>query len=141
MIKAVLDVNILVSAALNDQGLPARVADMAFDGVYEFVVSDHILEKLADVFQRPWLITHLSATGRERILRALNKDVEPVTPDESVRGVAPDLEDDLVLGTAVAASADYLVTGDKGLLALKEYRGVRIVGADELLREVERERA
>jgi predicted nucleic acid-binding protein len=39
----------------------------------------------------------------------------------------------MVLGTAVAAGADYLVTGDAGLLAIGEYRGVRIVSAREFL--------
>lgn len=138
MTRVVLDVNILVSAALNDRGLPARVADLAFDGRYELIVSDHIIEKLTEVLERPYLLEHLSIEGRERILRALDNDVEPVTPDESVRGVAPDLEDDLVLGTAVAAHADFLVTGDKRFLALKEYHGVRIVSAEEFLTEMER---
>jgi predicted nucleic acid-binding protein len=47
--------------------------------------------------------------------------------------VADDEEDDLVLGTAVAANADVLVTGDPGLLRIGEYRGVRIVTAREFL--------
>jgi predicted nucleic acid-binding protein len=64
---------------------------------------------------------------------------EPFTPDPSVSGVAPDDEDDLVLGTAVAAEADFLVTGDKGFLAVREFRGVRIVTADEFLAELEKE--
>jgi putative PIN family toxin of toxin-antitoxin system len=138
MTRVVLDVNILVSAALNDRGLPARVADMVFEGRYELAVSDHIIEKLSEVLERPYLLAHLSTAGRQRILRALNKDVVPVTPDESVRGIAADLEDDLVLGTAVAANAEFLVTGDKGLLAIREHRGVRIVTAEEFLREMER---
>lgn len=55
------------------------------------------------------------------------------TPAPSVRGIAPDAEDDLVLGTAVKAEADFLVTGDRGLLAIGEYRGLRIVTADAFL--------
>jgi len=39
----------------------------------------------------------------------------------------------LVLGTAVAAGADYLVTGDAGLLRIGEFRGVQIVTAREFL--------
>ena len=63
----------------------------------------------------------------------IDEDIESVEPDPTVRGVAPDREDDLVLGTAVKANADFLVTGDKGLLAIGEYRGVRIVTADAFL--------
>jgi putative PIN family toxin of toxin-antitoxin system len=132
-----LDVNILASAALNEQGLPARVADTVIEGSMELVISDHIIEKLTEVLDRPYFQSHLSPGGRSRILRALEQDLEPVKPDESVQGVAPDNEDDLVLGTAVAAQADFLVTGDKALLAVREYRGVRIVTAEELLAEME----
>ncbi len=138
MTTVVLDVNILVSAALNDHGLPARITDMALEGEYELAVSNHILEKMAEVFERPYFLKNLSAEGRSRILHALNVDTEPVEPDDTVRGVAPDVEDDLVLGTAVAANADYLITGDKGLLAIGEYRGVRIMTAGEFFHEMER---
>ncbi len=58
---------------------------------------------------------------------------EPFTPDPTVSGIADDEEDDLVLGTAVAAGADYLVTGDAGLLRIGEHRGVSIVTAREFL--------
>jgi putative PIN family toxin of toxin-antitoxin system len=130
-------VNILASAALNEQGLPARVADMVIEGSMELVISNHIVEKLTEVLDRPYFRRHLSSAGRSRILRALDQDLEPVIPDESVQGIAPDNEDDLVLGTAVAAEADFLVTGDKALLAVREYRGVRIVTAEEFLSELE----
>ena len=53
-------------------------------------------------------------------------------------GVAPDREDDLVLGTAFAATADFLVTEDNGLHALEAYRGARIVTAGELPDALER---
>lgn len=136
MIKVVLDVNILASAALNEHGVPARVANLAFDGDIELAVSRHIIEKLEEVFDRPFFVSNLSDGSRSRILAALRTELEPTDPDESVRGVADDLEDDLVLGTAVAANADFLVTGDKGLLAIGEYRGVMIVTAAAFLDEL-----
>ena len=55
MTKAVLDVNILVSAALNDRGVPARVADRGVDGRFELVISEHIIEKLTEVLERATL--------------------------------------------------------------------------------------
>lgn len=56
-----------------------------------------------------------------------------VTPADDVHGVAEDDEDDLVLATAVAANADYLVTGDKYLLRIGEFRGIPIVFPREFL--------
>jgi len=133
MIRAVLDVNTLASAALNEQGLPALVSNLAFAGAFELVVSNHIIEKLAEVFGRPYFVRNVPEHERERILAALTKDLLLIEPDDTVRGVAPDLEDDLVLGTSVAANADFLVTGDKGLIAIGEYRGVRIITAGSFL--------
>ena len=47
--------------------------------------------------------------------------------------IAPDPDDDVVIGTALAAKADLIVTGDKPLLAVAEYQGVRIVGVSHAL--------
>ena len=41
--------------------------------------------------------------------------------------VTPDPDDDVVIGTALAARADCIVTGDRTFLAVGEYRGVQIV--------------
>lgn len=51
--------------------------------------------------------------------------------------VATHPEDDLILATAVAGNAEYLVTGDRQLLALGTYEGVRIVSAAEFLAVLE----
>jgi predicted nucleic acid-binding protein len=50
-----------------------------------------------------------------------------------VTGVASHPEDDPILATAVSASADYLVTGDRQLQRLGSYRGVSIVSPREFL--------
>ncbi len=51
-------------------------------------------------------------------------------------GVAPDPEDDVVVGTALAASAGLLVTGDRTLLGIGGHGDVRIVPVTELLRSI-----
>ena len=47
--------------------------------------------------------------------------------------IAPDPDDDVVIGTALAAKADLVVTGDKPLLSVAEYEDVRIVGVSQAL--------
>ena len=49
----------------------------------------------------------------------------PITA--TVQGVATHAKDDLVLATAVSASADYLLTGDAKLQRLGSYQGVTIL--------------
>ncbi len=48
-----------------------------------------------------------------------------------ISGIAPDPDDDVVIGTALAAQAQWVVTGDKPLLSVSEYQGVRIVQVSE----------
>lgn len=92
-----------------------------------------MIERLASLLTESYFALRLSTAESLAFIAELLRHTETIEPDDAVRGVAPDLEDDLVLGTAVAARADYLVTGDKGLLAIGEYRGVSIVTAREFL--------
>lgn len=53
-----------------------------------------------------------------------------------VSGVAPDRDDDVVIGTALAAQAAMLVTGDKPLLTVIEHEGVRIVNVSDAMHKI-----
>jgi len=132
-LTVVLDVNILASAAVSENGLPRVVVRKGLQKKYRLVSSRHIFKKLDDTFQKPYFAARLTQQARKDYLALLEEKSQREAPDPTVRGVAPDLEDDLVLGTVVAAQADVLVTGDKGLLDLGEYRGVRIVTAAQFL--------
>jgi uncharacterized protein len=45
-------------------------------------------------------------------------------------------DDDVVIGTAIAAKAEFVVTGDKALLSVEQYKGVRIISVREALNVV-----
>ena len=47
--------------------------------------------------------------------------------------IVADPDDDVVIGTALAAKADLLVTGDRGLLDVGVYQGIRIVSVAEAI--------
>jgi predicted nucleic acid-binding protein len=50
-----------------------------------------------------------------------------VDPVEAVRGICRDPDDDAILGCALAGEADYFVTGDADLLALKSFKETQIL--------------
>lgn len=50
--------------------------------------------------------------------------------------IAPDPDDDVVIGTAIAAKADVIVTGDRALLSVANYEGGRILSVSEALQAI-----
>ena len=66
---------------------------------------------------------------------ALTEAAVLVFPTDRVMGATPDPGDEMVLECALAAEADYIVSGDKKhLLALLEFRGISIISPAEFLR-------
>ncbi len=129
--RVVLDTNILVSACWKPDGLEAQVADLAITGNITACVSPQVLAEYRDVLSRRKLA---SVTGRaQQLLAALQRtavSVEATTPiTESV-----DDDDNRFLECAVAAAADYLITGN-----LRHYPAthgsIRIVNARTFLTE------
>ncbi len=127
MIVAVLDTNVMVSGFPAPGGVPASLIDAWRQGAYRLVISEPILEELAETWRDPYWRSRFSADECADTLALLRTTaiVTPVTVE--VRGVATHPEDDLILATAVAGNADYLVTGDRKLQAVGAYRGVAIV--------------
>ncbi len=110
MIRVVLDTNIIISALLQPQGLPARVFLLALDGITaQLYVSGDIYAEYEEVIRRP-KFNHNDAVI-ERSLRAIRQNGFWVKPTNKVRACA-DSDDDIFLECAEAARAHYLVTGN-----------------------------
>ncbi|MBI2232283.1 MAG: putative toxin-antitoxin system toxin component, PIN family [Candidatus Aenigmarchaeota archaeon] len=56
-----------------------------------------------------------------------------VHPGVKLSVVKKDPDDDKIIECAVSCNADYIVTGDRHLLDLKEYKGIKIVTAKQFL--------
>jgi len=50
------------------------------------------------------------------------------------KAVKEDPDEDTIIRVAYDSKSNYIVSGDKHLLSLGEYRGVRIVNVDEMLK-------
>lgn len=128
MTRAVVDANVLVSGFPASHGVPAKLIERWLQRRFEMVLSEHILDGVARAWQRPyWLGTRPSKRRKRSRSCVLRTRATIVVPVATVRGVAKDEEDDLVLATAVAAAVPYLVTGDRFLRDLQSYQGVAIV--------------
>jgi uncharacterized protein len=127
--RALYDTTILASGVVARKDPIARVLDAAITGEVELVISAYILEELDRTLTKPYFAERLSSTERETYLTRLKAAAITISPSGLISGVVADPADDSVLDAAVSARAEYLVTGDKRLLAVQEYAGVRIVTA------------
>lgn len=124
MIKAVLDVNILISG-LFWKGSSWRIVDLAITHHIESVTSPAILAELEAVLYEDF--SDIPYNRIEEIIRDTLSYSRLVAAERiSVKGLR-DIKDTKIIACALAGKAEYIVTGDKDLLVLKEYKGVRIV--------------
>ncbi len=120
--KVVLDSNVLVSA-FTTRGLCTDLFEYSARR-HEIVCSMHILGEYRRNLVEKFGVAPQDASESARLLHGRLHFVQP----EEIRDCkCRDPSDLPVLGTAAAAKASYLVTGDHDLLVLKAYRGIRII--------------
>lgn len=131
MITAVIDTNILASGSLAQTGSVAEIMGAIYDGRFRLAISEHILTELMRTLESPYFAQRLSAKQIATFVSLLRAIALVVTPTPGVAGVATHPEDDIILATAAAAGADYVVTGDKHLQNVGGYGAIRIIATAE----------
>ena len=124
MIRLVLDSNVLISS-LFWKGLPRHIVDLAIARHIEAITSPDILSEIEIVLREDF--SDIPYSKIEEIIRDI-LSYSRLIPSERifVKGLR-DAADAKIISCALAGKADYIVTGDKDLLVLKEYKGIRIV--------------
>lgn len=137
MIVAVLDTNVLVSAFPAHGTVPAILIDAWRQGAFHLVISEHILEELSETWRDPYWNARFSSTDGAEAISLLRSAAIVTALTVTVSGVATHPEDDLILATAVASKANYLVTGDRKLRAVGIFQDVTILSPREFLAVLE----
>jgi len=121
----------LVSAFLTPHGCVVRLLREPARSRYELCLSEAILTETAEVLLSKGKLRRYAAYADEDVrdyIRWLLTEAEIVSNLPDLRVVVNDPKDDPIIATAVAAKADYLITGDRAhLLPLGEYEGIRIL--------------
>ncbi|HEY1647920.1 MAG TPA: putative toxin-antitoxin system toxin component, PIN family [Terracidiphilus sp.] len=118
-IRVVLDTNVLVSGLAYPASIPGRILRAWQQGGLSVVLSRYILDEMAAVLPRLARNT-LSPEEIRDLADSFLFLAEVVEPSAASDEMLRDKADALVLGTLLASGADYLITGDKDLLALAE---------------------
>jgi len=129
MNRVVLDTNIFVSMALGGQ--VGKINDEWRVGKFILVVSEDIVSEYLDVLQRPKL--HLKSRTIAAIVNRVYRKAEFVIPEEKIFVVLADTTDNKFVEAAIKGKTNYIVSGDKHLLELKEYKSIPIITAREFI--------
>ena len=127
--KVVFDTNVFVSALTLPDGRGDQALRKIIEGEDSLALSKQILDELLSVLARKF------TRNREELARVavfLSNLGEIVEPAESLTVLA-DEPDNRIVECALAANAQLIVTGDRAMLALGEYQGIRIVSLSACL--------
>jgi putative PIN family toxin of toxin-antitoxin system len=123
-LRVVLDTNVLLSGIAYPASVPGKILAAWRHGSVEVLVSDYILDELRRVLPRLAHRHGLSASEIDDLVDALSIEAEVIEPATGSTSDLRDPKDEDVLGTLIAglqtSAADYLITGDKDLLALAD---------------------
>lgn len=129
MIRVVFDTNVYISALLTKKGVAAEAFRRAILGKVDLFYSVPILTEMAGKLREKFSWEE-SAVRRSIKLVAAVANI--ARPEERI-DLLNDEPDNRILECAMHAKADIIVTGDRHLLAIKEFEGVRIMTIREFL--------
>jgi putative PIN family toxin of toxin-antitoxin system len=124
-----LDTNILISGLLW-RGSPYRCLQAAEAGIYEMVISEPILQELEAVLIGKFGFTDTKVESSVKLILEIGRRVEI---SEKLEVIKDDPDDDKFIEAAIAGGAAFIVSGDRHLLRLNEYKGIRILKARDFL--------
>ena len=124
MIKVVVDTNVFVSSFFG--GNPRKIVDLWKSGQITLSLSKPIIDEYVAVLQRLGLKNERELSELLNLFaRGFHITFSAKTPE--LRLVEEDPDDDKFIECAVALKADFVISGDRSLIAIENYMGIRIV--------------
>jgi putative PIN family toxin of toxin-antitoxin system len=133
MTRVVADTNIYISALMFG-GLPGVLLDLGLMQAFRLVISPALLDELEDKLRVKFGVLAQDAAAIRVKLQSAGDLIDPAIV---LNVVTDDPDDNRVLECAVAGQADYIVSGDRHLLKLKEHAGIPILTTREFLDRLE----
>lgn len=139
MLRALLDTNLLISAAIRPNGAPGQIVKAFFvREAFNLILSPAIVMEVEKTLRLPKIRKYLIDPDEALLwLDDLEALAVLVQDTGHVVGVCRDPADDAILAAAIEGRASVLVTGDNDLLTLVEYKGVDIITPGAFLTMIE----
>ncbi len=130
--RVILDTNIFVSFLFWNNPKIISVVEEAFK-FHQILHSTESLTELSEVLLRPKFDRYMSLAEREAYLAYFQTATEFVLVKERIQSCR-DPRDNKFLELAVSGKANVIVTGDKALLELNPFKGIKIIDVRSFLK-------
>lgn len=120
--RIVLDTDVLIAAALRG-GFSEEILELA-SSLETLIISGEILAELRDKLATKF---HWEGNDIDHYISYLQRISESVEITEKVFVTIKDPEDNKILECALYRKADLIVTSDRDLLKIKNFRGIGII--------------
>jgi putative PIN family toxin of toxin-antitoxin system len=129
-VAVVADTNVIVSALLWE-GNESKIIGLVEEDKIKLLTSVALLDELKKVLMyERFGLGEKTVDDNVKYILTISKIIQPKS---RLRVIREDPGDDRLLECALGGKARYIVSGDEHLLRLKEFRGIKIVRAKELL--------
>lgn len=139
--RVVLDTNILISA-LFWTGAPNQILKLIETDTVELAISPGILRELHGVLNRQKFVPYLAKLqlSAEELTEHLVDLASLFSPDQELTIITEDLSDNQFLACALTAKADFIISGDRHLLALKSFHNIPILTPRQFLNQIQKQK-
>jgi putative PIN family toxin of toxin-antitoxin system len=132
--RIVIDTSVLIRYLIRPSAAVVELIDKCWlAGDVQVVTAPELIAELEDVLQRERMQRFILREDGETLLAAIDRLCEVLPSLGSVPPYTRDSKDDKFVACALAAHAEYLVTLDKDILALRSLDQVQMVTPRELL--------
>jgi uncharacterized protein len=130
VIKVVVDTNVFVSSFFG--GNPKKIIDLWKTGQIVLCISGVIIDEYIEVLRRLGLQDEREL---EELLEIFSSGVHVIFAAETpkLNIVSKDPDDNKFIECAVALKAAAVISGDKALISVKDYMGIKILTPTEFL--------
>ena len=128
--KIVIDTNIFISSFFWG-GNPKEVFERVVNGLDELIITDEILHEIAVVMSSSkFSLEKSEIDDYVKIIERFSRKIKSVN---KLVFSSRDPDDDKILKCAISGDVDFIITGDKDLLVIKEYETIKIMKPKDYL--------
>jgi len=129
----ILDTNLWISFLISKDY--SFLDNYVLKGKVKLIFSEELFGEFISITERPKFKKYFSKSDVDKLIQTIDKYGILIKVTSEIK-LCRDIKDNFLLNLAVDSNADFLVTGDKDLLEIKNIRKTKIITIRELMDEL-----